>query len=285
MYYFFTQNKLLHNYSIDNIRVNFELKHDSLINFQTYFSNINRIDIIQYPLCFSDFKYKCMFSINYEHGVLRLGYCFNGVSSDDKLKGFLDFNPNKCMDSNQCIDDLKYLRSLCCVFDLARWDLAIDIPLDRSNVHLVKDRRKYELHEHSYNDRTEYLGVRNTAGRVKLYNKTVESKLDYLLTRLEVTLGTIDYVKKKNDILRLLPEILTIDTQQNMCIDDLKDTDKVLIQLINSCDYPMYYFKQLGRDKRHKLKPYIFDKNIKLEYDYECIIKCCDFIKENILFY
>ena len=285
MYYFFTQNNLLHNYSIDNIRVNFELKHDSLIDFQTYFSNINRIDIIQYPLCFSDFKYKCMFSINYEHGVLRLGYCFNGVSSDDKLKGFLDFNPNKCMDSNQCIDDLKYLRSLCCVFDLARWDLAIDIPLDRSNVHLVKDRRKYELHEHSYNDRTEYLGVRNTPGRVKVYNKTVESKLDYLLTRLEVTLGTIDYVKKKNDILRLLPEVLIIDTQQSLCIDNLNKTDKVLVQLINSSDYPLYYFKQLAQVKREKLKPYIFDKNNNLEYDYECIIKCCDFIKENILFY
>lgn len=284
-YYFSISDNNNFIYSIDNVRIRFELKHDALIDFQYYFSNINRIDIIEYPLCFSEFKYKCMMSINYQAGVLRLGYCFNGVSSDDKLKGFLDFNPNKCMNDKQCLFDLEKLRSYCSTYEVARWDLAIDVPADRSNVHLQKDGRKYELHEHSYSDRTEYLGVRNTAGRVKVYNKTVESKLDYLLTRIEITCGSLDVYKDKNKFDRILPNVLLLDLQQNLIFDNLNKTDKVLVQLINNSDYPMYYFKQLAQVKRNKLKPYLFNDDNMVKYDYACIDKCCQFIKEKIVLY
>lgn len=285
MNYYYSVSDNNYIYSIDNVRINFELKHDALIDFQYYFSNINRIDIIEYPLCFSDFKYKCMMSINYQAGVLRLGYCFNGVSSDDKLKGFLDFNPNKCMNDKQCIHDLEKLRSYCSTYEVTRWDLAVDVPTDRSNLHLKKDRRKYELHEHSYNDRTEYLGVRNAVGRVKIYNKTVESKLDYLLSRIEITCGSLNVYRDKEKFDRILPNVLLLENQQNIILADLKDTEKVLVQLINSSDYPMYYFNQLGRKMKNKLKPYLFQESNMVKYDYACIDKCCQFIKEKIVLY
>lgn len=284
-YYYSISDNDNNIYSIDNVRISFELKHDSFIDFQYYFSNNNRIDIIDYPLCFSEFRYKCLLKVCYKSGSLTLGYCFNGVSFDDKLKGFLDFNPNKCMDDRQCIYDLQKLRSFSYIFDVVRWDLAIDVPTDRNNVHLKKDRRKYELHEHSYNDRTEYLGVRNSVGRVKIYNKTVESKLDYLLTRVETTCGSLDVYKDKKKFDRILPDILLLNSQQNIVIADLKDTEKVLVQLINASDYPMYYYNQLGRVMKNKLKPYLFQESNMLKYDYACIDKCCQFIKEKIVLY
>ena len=76
-----------------------------------------------------------------------------------------------------------------------------------------------------------------------------------------------------------------LENQQNFLLADLKDTDKVLVQLINSSEYPMYYFNQLGRGKKHLLKPYLFNDDNMLKYDYACIDKCCQFIKEKVLLY
>ena len=72
---------------------------------------------------------------------------------------------------------------------IARFDLAIDIPIDRSKCFLVKDRRLYIERKHGI-EFTQYLGAKSSSvGRVKLYNKTAEAKLDYPLTRLELTLN------------------------------------------------------------------------------------------------
>ena len=137
------------------------------------------------------------------------------------------------MNDKQCLFDLEKIRSFCSTYEVARWDLAVDVPFDRSNLHLKKDRRKYELHEHSYNDRTEYLGVRNSVGRVKVYNKTVESKLDYLLSRIEVTCGSLNVYTDKDKFDRILPDVLLLENQQNFLLADLKDTDKVLFSTLN----------------------------------------------------
>ena len=67
-------------------------------------------------------------------------------------------------------------------------DLAIDIPVDRFDCFLVKDSRAYSERRHG-REWTQYLGAKSsTVGRVKLYNKTVEARLNYPLTRLELTL-------------------------------------------------------------------------------------------------
>ena len=124
----------------------------------------------------------------------------------------LEFNPNKVSDNEvfKIIHKLliKYCRKS--LNHIARFDLAIDIPVDRSRCFLVKDRRLYIERKHGV-EYTQYLGSKSASvGRVKLYNKTAEAKLDYPLTRLELTLDpetpyekinfpTTEYFKKRSE--------------------------------------------------------------------------------------
>ena len=102
----------------------------------------------------------------------------------------LEFNPNK-VSGNEIFKIIHQLLIQYCrksVSHIARFDLAIDIPIDRSRCFLVKDRRLYIERKHGV-EYTQYLGSKSASvGRVKLYNKSAEAKLDYPLTRLELTL-------------------------------------------------------------------------------------------------
>lgn len=102
----------------------------------------------------------------------------------------LEFNPNKVAGNPifKTIYELLVRHARKPLSRIARFDLAIDIPVDRAKCFLVKDRRLYIERRHGV-EYTQYLGAKSsTVGRVKLYNKTAEAKLDYPLTRLELTL-------------------------------------------------------------------------------------------------
>lgn len=100
-----------------------------------------------------------------------------------------DFNPNKVP-----FDDLKPILcelslNVVCSPVVSRFDLAIDIPEIRSNVHLqYEGRATYQQICKTVLDKTEYLGKRNSHNRTKLYNKSLELGLDSNITRCEVTL-------------------------------------------------------------------------------------------------
>lgn len=102
----------------------------------------------------------------------------------------LEFNPNK-VGSNPYFRVIHELLVSACRTSLSRisrFDLSIDIPVERTKCFLVKDRRLYIERRHGV-EYTQYLGAKSsTVGRVKLYNKSAEAKLDYPLTRLELTL-------------------------------------------------------------------------------------------------
>lgn len=103
----------------------------------------------------------------------------------------LDFNPNKVGDDPNFKIIRKFLvrnsrTNLC---RISRFDLAIDIPVTREKCFLVKDRRLYIERRHG-EEYTQYLGSKSSkVGRVKLYNKALKAKLEYPLTRLELTLS------------------------------------------------------------------------------------------------
>lgn len=102
----------------------------------------------------------------------------------------LEANPNKVADHPifKVIHSLLVRNARKTLSRIARFDLAIDIPVDRAKCFLVKDRRLYIERRHGV-EYTQYLGAKSSmVGRVKLYNKTAEAKLDYPLTRLELTL-------------------------------------------------------------------------------------------------
>lgn len=130
--------------------------------------------------------YRNMFSFFFEREdtsvVVGLAHV-NGQGKTEKGRGFIEFNPNKV--GKEGVALINHLKKSGARFSLVRFDLAIDFPICRDTLRLVKDKRKYGCEISS--SMTEYLGQRNKAGRVKVYDKRVESQLDYDCSRVELT--------------------------------------------------------------------------------------------------
>lgn len=113
-----------------------------------------------------------------------VGYGFvKGNGATDEGAGFIEFNPNKVADKG--FELLHYLDMLEVRHVLVKYDLAIDYPVKRDKLRMIKDGRKYgcEISD----SMTEYLGQRNKPGRVKLYDKAAERGIVGCLSRVELT--------------------------------------------------------------------------------------------------
>lgn len=166
----------------------------------------------------------------------------------------IDVNPNKCVHHQVFQIVLGYLNRKCRSFrtTVRRFDLAIDLEADRADVELLKDHRAYTEIRKSQTDRTQYLGTRSAGGRIKLYNKSIESKLKGPpLTRLELT---IDPATAYKDI--RWPKAYVIKTRQAQLdeLTHLTDTERALLDgiLAGSID-----LTRLGRKARLKLEQYM----------------------------
>ena len=285
MYYFSTKDSFSNVYSCDNLRVSFEMREDCLSNIKKHFENALRSDITMYNPCFSDFKYRYMFNIDYGRSTMTVGLMFNGSKKEDSLKGFLEVNPNKCFDNMVCQNDVLFLLSNCVGYSVSRWDLAIDIPIDREVVRMKKDQRKYELSQKSVADRTEYLGQRSAPGRVKLYNKTIESGLDYPLTRLELTLGGgLD--RWHSEFERWCPAVWTSKSvHEDLEESELSDTQKVLVELLRESPDTAQYLSRVNFRVRKKIEPYVMGIDTQLTFNEssvkEIVTQLQDFFKRS----
>lgn len=104
-------------------------------------------------------------------------------------RGFLEFNPNKVAGDKRFWRLLEKLSGCVAKAELKRFDLAFDLPKSRKDCRLSKDRRMYQSVISS--GITEYLGQKNQAGYVKVYDKAAELQLadGVQLTRIELTCG------------------------------------------------------------------------------------------------
>lgn len=168
----------------------------------------------------------------------------------------LDANPNKVGTDPNFNNIREFLvrnarKGFCKV---SRFDLAIDIPVDCSQSFLVKDRRMYIERRHGV-EFTQYLGSKSsTAGRVKLYNKTAEAKLDYPLTRLELTLDPATPYEEIN-----LPKVYVVD-EESMALagEKLTDTDRFILNAaVQGCGQVTDLCRKMGERIKHILSDYI----------------------------
>lgn len=121
--------------------------------------------------------------------TVRLGIGWNETNGKISMnKGFLQFNPNKTGDCVQIVQLMRKVGRFSKSVELRRYDVAIDIPCSRDSCRMSKDNRGYEYVDHGRGI-TEYLGTRNSPGRVKLYDKTRQAGLRGNWTRLEITAG------------------------------------------------------------------------------------------------
>ena len=177
---------------------------------------------------------------------LGIGLVGNGVLED---RCRLDFNPNKVAnDANfQMIHQFLIRNSREVYRKIPRFDLAIDIPVERNRCFLVKDRRMYIERRHG-SEYTQYLGSKSSrVGRVKLYNKAIEADLNYPLTRLELTLDPTQDYEKVN-----FPMVYYIDSAEN--VDDpvrITDTERFIL---NALLQGYGALDGLGRKTRKKME-------------------------------
>lgn len=213
--------------------------------------------------------------------VLKCGYGVIQKGGKQNAKGFVEFNPNKCERNARRFIELLY--GIGCIFVLNRYDLAIDVPIGRPFVRVLRDRRKYEYVLSSKGGATEYLGQRNSPGRVKVYDKAGEQGLETSLTRIELTCAADwdiakihEHLPVCNDYSRyagkgVLLAICTIIA--DMLIDVGEDGKPSIRSLLV---VPEKYWALLPRTTRYKVKRSLKNTQTNVEYDDECMLMCLE---------
>lgn len=261
-------------YSVDMVRYAFQFDKTAcesiskdMQGLYDYLSDIIRTDLYKTSRAFA-YRDLFTFSSDYDDrdsSVITVGIGLNGVDRDDVFKCFLEFNPNK-VDADVLRIVIDALRPNCMRhwLKLVRWDLAIDIPVKRSQVCFYKDRRDYTYHKSARKGITTYLGQRNKEGFTKLYDKTLESGLAENLTRLEITFCESG--------LPTMPQVYVDTNSQKELLLNLSGTNRVLALLLNQLDAGDFetYYGMLNYKLRKKLEPYV-KRGIQFEYDFKVI--------------
>lgn len=261
--------KEVHNdgyiYSIDMVRLVMRGNIDDVQSFMNFVSGFEvEFEPKDYQHFFSSrmFTYAHMFKFSMGDSAVALGVDFIDARKHDSIVCFMEFNPNKVSHDYRFTKLLNRVRDSFKEVSVSRWDLAIDMFVQRDYVRLEPDMRNYELIK-SHSGLTEYLGVRNNPGRVKLYDKTKESNLDYNLTRLEITVdGFCEFSELP------IPRVLGITKQLDINAEmNLNDTELVLYRYLMGSDTVAIDFKRLGRAMQKKLKPFLFGDTKALRID------------------
>ncbi|MBE5944315.1 MAG: hypothetical protein E7258_05290 [Lachnospiraceae bacterium] len=263
-------------YSCDMLRIKFYINALKTQSFLDWFSRAD----LKYGFYYDYYRstkigsYKLLFACSYTNydvygreSTFTLGFGLNEASRVYGANCMIEFNPNK--------NDMKFMRKLLeyiamfvdmiegKVFHLMRYDLAVDIPVRRENVLLLKQGKR-EYHRIIGSSLTEYVGKRNSNGFVKVYDKAVESSLDTDLTRIEITCDSLDTYP--------LPSVHILQDIEDD-FSDLNSTDIVLVNLIRRLDYDeqQVQLKMLGRTKREKLQRFIFPKEREFKFNLNSI--------------
>lgn len=206
-----------------------------------------------------------------------LGVVLN--SGSDKLEQWkLEFNPNKILPCPFFVKMLGLLKKYTVPsrVKLKSWDLSIDFPLNRLVVSLVRDKRMYQLITKSDLDRTEYLGTRHSDGFCKLYNKTIESGLDYDLTRFEMSVSSVNYLIIQSK----MPKLLILHNSQ-MTFDVLSNLSQNQVVLLELLSMHPEFLQKLDKRGRAKYKACLDKMSVNFVLDKKCI----DYLVERVFSY
>lgn len=211
--------------------------------------------------------------------VVKVGYGVVSKGGKANNKGFVEFNPNKCEVNARKFINVLY--GVGCIFQLKRFDLAIDYSIPRQCVRLLRDRRKYEYVLSSKGGATEYLGTRNSPGRVKVYDKAGEQDLDLDLTRVELTCAAswsiqeiVEHLPICNDFSRykgdgILLALCSIISDMLLEKDDAGKPTTAALETV-----PERYWQLLAKNTRYKVKKVLKGSQRVITYKPHCIDKC-----------
>ena len=267
-------------YSIDKVKLSIVLPDeivDNILSDYTYLYEMVPGITLKEPEKHSyRYRFPCEKSYcdSFGNKVTTVSMKFIYNSENRRKCGIIEFNPNKCYGYEHIIDEVRTILSFAESYRFESLDFAIDIPINKMLVHLLKDRRAQLIFHASKDCSTEYLGKRrNDPGHVKLYNKSRESGLSTPMTRIEITVGDPslpDWGQKLYDY--WLPKVAIFDPKGFIPQDiKLSDTEKVLIELLQCNLDKAVYWNRLGRKEKAKLEPLVFANQKYLEYNFDAI--------------
>lgn len=172
-------------YSLDKLRLSLKFSPSRLERIQTLLDTWLKADHSYSGSSnkLAGYRNWWVFSFD-EVGTINVGAGWNSPSGKvEANRGYIEFNPNKTDgQARELLDRIsgEYVR-----VRANRYDLAIDCPIRRDSVRLIRDQRVYECV--IGDSMTEYLGQRSKPGRVKVYDKEKEAGLSFPLTRIELT--------------------------------------------------------------------------------------------------
>lgn len=278
--YSFNSTEWVITHSVDHLEIGAVL-HDSVFNcLSDNIYNLNRIingiQISEENTQIGRYHYTCKKIYYNENGNqtarIDIKLFRNIVESENWI--LIRVNPNKSFNDKRCLQDLETLLGMTQIYIIEKMDIAIDIPIDKSLVHLIKDKRAKLDYQASMDSKTEYLGkCRNNVGHVKLYDKRKECRLSSDLTRLEITVGNPLSENWSRNIIGYLPQVSIImsDCQESNLSQNLNDTEKVLIALLRSTPKKVDYWNSLGYKMKRKIKSFVFAGDFTFSYDMEAI--------------
>ena len=179
----------------------------------------------------------------------------------DMQRGFVEFNPNKVAGDDRLYRLLDKVSTCVVGADVVRYDLALDVAREQKFCRLSKDRRMYR--SYVSNGITEELGVRNTDGHVRVYDKAAEADLVGPLTRVELTCSGSWSV---NEVMEHWPKVNSWG-----CSDDSRSwvslVGMLLSEKVDRGEEIESYLACLGYDARKKVTENLRHDFIELGHD------------------
>lgn len=244
-------------YSVDKIRLKTYITYSEfseiefLIN-NSYKSYIKKFWISDRVMCFH-YNY----ALEFENYGCYIGFMHNneGVNynrEDLKYNFTIEFNPNKAKEHSFILFILNRFGN----WLLRSFDLAVDIPVNILDLLFdIGKRRKVQTLSYGGDNVTYNFGKND--GRIKIYNKKIESNLPIVghLTRVEISREFDDFPLSKIKLFRFEKEYFPILylNQYVFSFSDVTSSDKTTMALLYAVQsgYPL---KDLTRSYRTKIK-------------------------------
>lgn len=272
-YYINFEDEFKFKYSLDMLRYNINIgdNTDTLLSYINKF-NITSYSKIDHYIGRGLYHYLYKVKLFDDDNSCSFSFGFGLLSkTENRNSGFIEFNPNKCFQLPIFKVFITNFFGFCRTIKLVRYDLAIDIPCNRNQIKMVKtSNHRYEsitsylkVGEVINKSVTEYQGVRSHNKFTKLYDKGIESDLGYNLTRIEFTFD------REETTFNGLPKFFFYDSRilPNLDFSSLSSSDIVLIDLLRNSDNLNLYIRNLPRSKVKKIFSFLYDYNLKLDFN------------------
>ena len=150
--------------------------------------------------------------------VLIGRYDYKESKNQIAAEAVIDFNPNK-VPARAWKRIIGILAARAISSHVVRFDLALDLPIQRSTLQLVqRPGSQYHLLSDEEYTKTEYTGQRSHHAAAKLYDKGAELQLPTPCTRLEITIERSRF----KTLQQLMPDIISLAPLEfSLAFDDL----------------------------------------------------------------